>query len=315
MFVVGRTPAIKPGIDQYAPLRPMTLNPVLLLNALASGLLLGAFYALAASGLAVAFGLLDVVNIAHPAVMVAAAFAASAFSDATRLDPALSTLMVAAPFAFAGAVLYRGYYFVFERRGDEAIRGLAFFFGLMFLVETALLMIWGADQRFVEAPYTSGVVSLGRVDLPLRMVVPAAASLATLAAVFVFLKASFLGRAIAAVSQDREALRLMAVDPVRVKTVAFALSFALAALAGGALIVIQPVNAASGRIFIGRLFAIVIIGGLGSLPGTLVAGLLFGVIEDMTATLFGPSWTPAVAFGLLLGFLALRPRGLFGAEA
>jgi branched-chain amino acid transport system permease protein len=291
----------------------MTLD--LILNALASGLLLGAFYAFAASGLAVAFGLLDVVNIAHPAIMVAGAFAVAALCDATPLDPALATLIVAAPFAVAGAALYRTYHFFFERRGDEAIRGLAFFFGLMFLIETALLMIWGADQRFVEASYSSGVISFGPVDLPLRMLVPATASLATLAALYTFLKATFLGRAVAAVSQDREALRLMGVDPVRVKTVAFALSVALAALAGGGLIVLQPVNSASGRIFIGRLFAIVIIGGLGSLPGTLLAGLIFGVIEDLTATLLGPSWSPAIAFGLLLGFLALRPRGLMGAAA
>jgi branched-chain amino acid transport system permease protein len=151
--------------------------------------------------------------------------------------------------------------------------------------------------------------------LPLRMVVPAVLSLAAFAGVYAFLQATYLGRAITAVSQDREALRLMGVDPVRVKTVAFALSAALAALAGGALIVLEPVSSDSGRIFIGRLFAIVIMGGLGSLPGTLIAGLLFGVIEDMTATLFGPSWSPAVAFGLLLGFLALRPRGLLGAAA
>jgi branched-chain amino acid transport system permease protein len=185
----------------------------------------------------------------------------------------------------------------------------------MFLVETALLMVWGADQRFVETPCASGAVSFGEVDLPVRMVVPAAAALITLAAQLLFLKASFIGRAIAAVAQDPEALRLMGVDPVRVKTVGFAISTALAALAGGALILIQPVESTSGRIFIGRLFAIVIIGGLGSLPGTLIAGLLFGVIEDVTATLFGPSWSPAVAFGLLLGFLAVRPRGLLGATA
>ena len=78
---------------------------------------------------------------------------------------------------------------------------------------------------------------------------------------------------------------------------------------------IQPVDLSSAQIFVGRLFAIVIMGGLGSLPGTLIAGLLFGVIEDLTATLLGPSWSPAIAFGLLLGFLALRPRGLFGASA
>ena len=233
----------------------------------------------------------------------------------TGLDPAPTTLIVAAPFALAGAALYRVYHYFFERRGDESIRGLAFFFGLMFLVETALLMIWGADQKVRRSAVHERRGLVGQVDLPLRMLVPAAVSLVAFAALFAFLKTTFLGRAIAAVAQDPEALRLMGVDPVRVKIVAFALSVALAALAGGALIVLQPVNSASGRIFIGRLFAIVIMGGLGSLPGTFIAGLLFGVIEDMTATLLSPSWSPAVAFGLLLGFLALRPRGLLGAAA
>ena len=209
----------------------------------------------------------------------------------------------------------RFYHYAFERKGDEAIRGIAFFFGLMFLIETALLMIWGADQKYVEPAYADGVVSLGPVDLPLRMLIPALVSLASFAALLVFLRTTFLGRAIAAVAQDPEALRLIGVNPVQVKTVAFAIAVALAAIAGGALIILQPVDSASGRIFIGRVFAIVIMGGLGSLPGTLVAGLMFGVIEDVTATLLGPSWSPAVAFGLLLGFLALRPRGLFGAAA
>ena len=124
-----------------------------------------------------------------------------------------------------------------------------------------------------------------------------------------------MGRAIAAVAQDQEALRLIGVNPVRIKTIAFAISLALAALAGGALIVMQPVDSTSGQIFVGRLFAIVIMGGLGSLPGSLDRRPAVRLIEDLTATLLGPSWSPAVAFGLLLGFLAFRPRGLFGAAA
>ena len=293
----------------------MTLDPVLLVNALVSGLLIGAFYALAAAGLAVAFGLLDIVNIAHPAVMVAAAFVIAYLNEDYGLDPALSTPIVIVVFALAGAAFYRFYHQVFERKGDEAIRGIAFFFGLMFLVETALLLLWGADQKYVEPAYADGVLSLGPIDLPLRMLIPAGLSLAAFGALSAFMRTTFTGRAIAAVAQDPEALRLIGVNPVRVKTVAFAISVALAALAGGALIILQPVDSSSGRIFIGRVFAIVIMGGLGSLQGTLIAGLLFGVIEDVTATVIGPSWSPAVAFGLLLGFLALRPRGLLGAAA
>jgi branched-chain amino acid transport system permease protein len=293
----------------------MTLDPVLLANALVSGLLIGAFYALASAGLAVAFGLLDIVNIAHPAVMVAAAFLIAYFGETFGIDPLLTTPLVTVVFALAGAIFYRFYHVVFERKDDESIRGIAFFFGLMFLIETALLLIWGADQKYVETTYSDGVVSLGPIDLPLRMLNPAALSLAVFAGIYVFMKKSFLGRAIAAVAQDPEALRLLGVNPVKVKTVAFAISIAFAALAGGALIILQPVDSSSGRMFIGRVFAIVIMGGLGSLPGALVAGLLFGVVEDLTATVLGPSWSPAVAFGLLLGFLAFRPRGLFGAAA
>jgi branched-chain amino acid transport system permease protein len=291
----------------------MNLDPVLILNACASGLLLGSFYAMAAAGLAVSFGLLDIVNIAHPALMVAAAFVVSALVGATAFDPLVASLIISPLFALFGAGLYRLYHLFFERRGDESIRGLAFFFGLMFLIEVSLLLLWGADQQWVNAPYSSGVLSVGRVDFPLRMLVPSLCALGALSILFAFLKLTFLGRAIAAVAQDREALRLMGIDPVRIKTIGFALSVGLAALAGGALIVIQPVDSSSGQIFVGRLFAIVIMGGFGSLPGTVIAGLLFGVIEDLTATLIGPSWSPAVAFGLLLGFLALRPRGLLGA--
>jgi branched-chain amino acid transport system permease protein len=290
----------------------MNLDPILIANACVSGLLLGSFYAIAAVGLTISFGLLDIVNIAHPALMVAAAFVISSLVGATTLDPLLAALVISPFFALFGAVLYRVYHFFFERRGDESMRGLAFFFGLMFLVEVSLLLIWGADQQWTDAVYSSGVVSIGKVDFPLRMLIPSLGALATLVILFAFFKLTFVGRAVAAVAQDREALRLMGIDPVRIKTIAFGLSIGLAALAGGALIVIQPVDSSSAQIFVGRLFAIVIMGGLGSLPGTVIAGLLFGVIEDLTATLLGPSWSPAVAFGLLLGFLTLRPRGLLG---
>jgi branched-chain amino acid transport system permease protein len=293
----------------------MTVDATLLLNAVASGLLLGCLYAIAASGLAVSFGLVDIVNIAHPAFMVAAAFLVARLFDATGYDPLMLACAIAPAFGLAGAALYRGYHFFFERRGDRSIQGLAFFFGLMFVVEVSLLLVFGADQQWVSASYSTGAISIGSVDLPLRMLVPAGVSLAALGGLFAFLKLTFLGRAIAAVAQDQEALRLMGADPVRVKAIAFAISLVLAALAGGALIVAEPVDTTSGQIFVGRLFAIVIMGGVGSLSGSVIAALLFGLIENLTATLLGPSWSPAVAFGLLLGFLALRPRGLLGAAA
>ncbi|RDD69974.1 branched-chain amino acid ABC transporter permease [Paracoccus versutus] len=288
------------------------MDPVLIANAVASGLLLGCLYAIAAMGLAVSFGMLDVVNIAHPAMMVLAGFVIAALCAATGIDPLLAALLLAPVFGLLGAGLYRLYYLFFERRGDEAMQGLAFFFGLMIVIEVSLVLVYGADQRWVDTGYGGRSIGIGPIGLPLRMLFPALMSLAVIAALFVWLRRSFTGRAVAAVAQDRDALRFLAIDPIRIKTLAFGLSVALAAVAGGCLIVVQPIDAHSGHVYLGRVMAVVIMAGLGSLPGTLAAALAFGVIENVTATLFGPAWSPAVAFGLLLAVLALRPQGIFG---
>jgi branched-chain amino acid transport system permease protein len=146
----------------------------------------------------------------------------------------------------------------------------------------------------------------------MRMVVPCLVSLLMLILLQIFLTQSFLGRAIMAVAQDQLALQLMAANPVKIKRIAFALSIATCAIAGACLIVIQPVEPSIGREYIGRVFAICVLGGLGSLPGTLIGAMLLGIVESLTATFYGPSWAPAVGFGLLLLTLAVRPAGLLG---
>jgi branched-chain amino acid transport system permease protein len=131
-------------------------------------------------------------------------------------------------------------------------------------------------------------------------------------ALHLFLSKTFYGRAIKAVSQDSQALRLMGVNPVKIKRIAFALSIATASLAGALLILIGPVEPSIGREYIGRVFAIVVLGGMGSISGTLAAAVILGVVESLTSTFSGPSWAPAVSFGILLVVLAVRPAGLFG---
>jgi branched-chain amino acid transport system permease protein len=284
----------------------------LLLNAIVSGLLLGGFYAAVALGLAIAFGQLDIVNIAHPAFVIVGSYVAYMVNSRTGLDPVLVGLIFAPAFFVAGAAIYRVYYASFERTGQEALSGLAFFFGLMFIIEVVLLMIYGVDYRSVAAPYIGSTWRFGPVIVPLRMFVPFAAALVMTGAVYLYLSNTFTGRAILAVSQDRLALRLMGADPIRIKQLAFGLSIATAALAGALLILIGPVEPSMNRLYIGRVFAIVVLGGMGSIGGTLVAALILGVAESFVATFYGPSWAPAVAFGILLITLALRPQGLFG---
>jgi branched-chain amino acid transport system permease protein len=290
----------------------MAISPELLLNAIVAGLLLGGFYVAVTVGVSVSFGILDIVNIAHPAFIILGSYIAYIVNTRLGVDPIVVAFAMLPVFYALGAAVYEVYYQSFERRGQEALRGLAFFFGLLFITEVALILVFGVDYRYVQAGYIGPTWRIGFVDFPLRMLVPCVFSLLMMVALQVYLSRTFTGRAIMAVAQDQQALRLMAVNPVRIKRIAFAISIATASLAGAFLIVIQPVEPSVGREYIGRVFAICVLGGLGSMPGTVIGAMLLGIVESITATFYGPSWAPAVAFGLLLLTLAFRPAGLLG---
>jgi len=284
----------------------------LLINALVSGILIGAFYAAVTAGVSLSFGILDIVNIAHPAFIILGSYIVYFVSVSLGLDPIITSILVAPAFYALGAGIYQVYYAAFEKRGQESLRGLAFFFGLLFITEVMLVLYFGVDYRYVEAPYIGPTWHIGAVDIPMRLLLPCLVSLLLMAALQLALTQTFIGRAIMAVAQDQFALKLMAIDPIRIKRIAFGISIATASLAGAFLIIIQPVEPSVGRQYIGRVFAICVLGGMGSLPGTVIAAMLVGVFESLTATFYGPSWAPAVSFGFLLLALALRPAGLLG---
>lgn len=284
----------------------------LLANGLVAGILLGGFYAAVAIGLAITFGQLDIVNIAHPAFVIVGSYVAYILNTRFGLDPVLIGVMVAPVFFLVGAAIYRIYYAAFERTGQESLSGLAFFFGVMFIIEVGLILVYGVDYRFVSAGYIGDTIKVGVVGIPLRMLVPFVVAAALTAGIYLYLARTFMGRAILAVAQDRLALQLMGADPVRIKQFAFGLAIATTAIAGALLIIIGPVEPSVGRLYIGRVFAIVVLGGMGSIPGMFVAAMILGIAESLVATFMGPSWAPAVAFGLLLLTLAIRPSGLFG---
>ena len=284
----------------------------LLSNAVVAGLLLGGFYAAVTVGISISFGMLDVVNIAHPAFIILGSYIAYIVNATTGADPIVAAILMLPVFYLLGTVIYQVYYVAFEKRGQEALRGLAFFFGLLFITEVVLILVFGVDYRYVEAPYIGPTWRIGFVDFPLRMLIPCVVSLLMVFGLQLFLTKSFIGRAIQAVAQDQLALQLLAANPIRIKRMAFGVSIATAALAGAFLIIIQPIEPSVGREYIGRVFAICVLGGMGSLPGTLIAAMLLGIVESFTATFYGPSWAPAVAFGFLLLTLAVRPAGILG---
>jgi branched-chain amino acid transport system permease protein len=290
----------------------MDLSFDLLGNAVVSGLLLGAFYAAVTIGVSISFGMLDIVNIAHPAFIILGSYIAYIANSQFGVDPILASIVVLPAFYLLGMAIYHVYDVSFERRGDASIRGLAFFFGILFITEVALVLTFGVDYRLVEASYIGPSLHLGLIDLPLRLLVPALVSLGLIGALQLYMSHTFIGRAIQAVAQDPMALRLMAANPSKIKRIAFGISIATASIAGAILIIIQPVEPSIARDYIGRVFAICVMGGLGSFAGTVVAAMTLGIVESFTSTFYGPSWSPAVAFGFLLVTLALRPSGLFG---
>jgi len=287
----------------------------LLFEAVLFGILLGGFYAAVSAGLSVSFGLLDVPHVAHPAIMVFGSYCTWGLVRA-GLDPIVAGLLLMPPFFLLGMAVYRFYYETFEKRGAEAgVRGIAFFFGVALIIEVGLILGFGVDQRIVEASYIGKSLSIGGdLRVPLRTLVVFCVAVLITVVLTLYMSKTFTGRAIKAVAQDEPALRLMGVNPVRIKQWAFGIATAIAALGGALLIIIGPVEPAMDRAYIGRTFAVVVLAGLGSMTGTVAAGMILGISESVVLMHpgLGASWAPAVSFALLLLVLGVRPQGLFG---
>jgi len=285
----------------------------LLLDAVVIGVLLGCFYGAVSLGLSVSFGLLDVPHVAHPAFLVLASYGVYILNEHYGVDPLVAGLLITPLFFVFGLVAYRLYYETFERRGSDAgVRGIAFFFRVAFIIEVLIIIQFGVDQRSVTAEYIGKSWRIGDMRIPYRMLVAFGVATALTILLTLYLSRTFMGRAIRAVAQDQEALRLMGANPIKVKQWAFGIATAVLGIAGALLIIVAPVDPTLDRAYIGRTFCVVVMAGLGSMSGTLVAAVILGVAESIVLTMFGASWAPAISFAILLGVLAVRPQGLFG---
>jgi branched-chain amino acid transport system permease protein len=284
----------------------------LLLDAVVTGVLLGCFYGAVSLGLSVSFGLLDVPHVAHPAFLVLASYVVFIINEHYGIDPLVVGLLITPLFFVFGLAAYRLYYETFEKRGSDAgVRGIAFFFGVAFIIEVLIIMLFGVDQRSVTAEYIGKSWRFADMRIPYRMLVAFAVAMALTIVLTLYLSKTFMGRAIRAVAQDQEALRLMGANPVKVKQWAFGIATAVLGISGALLIIVAPVEPTLDRAYIGRTFCVVVMAGLGSMSGTLVAAIILGVAESIVLTV-SPSWAPAISFAMLLGVLAVRPQGLFG---
>ena len=281
-------------------------------NAIVSGVLLGGLYAVASLGLTITFGLLEIPNVAHPTCIVLGAYCAE-FANALGVDPVVAGILFAPLFYAGGVALYQAYFLSFERRGrGNTLQSFTFFFGIALVLQVSLILAFGVDLKSVSAPYIGKSLIIGDITMPFRLVVPFVLGLATGLVMWLFLAKTRTGLAIRAVAHDPDALRIIGLSPTQAKRHAFGLAMLTAALAGGALIVVTPVDPFSGVQYIGRTFAVVVLAGMGSVPGTIVAAVIIGLVESLVVTFVGATWAPGVAFAALLGTLALRPSGIFG---
>jgi branched-chain amino acid transport system permease protein len=291
----------------------MPLSPEILIQAVANGLLMGAIYALIALGLTLIYGVLHIINFAHGALLTAALFAAF-FADRTLgIDPWLSVFALAPGFFALGYLLQRLVIWPSSRGEDRAI--LLVTLGLAVIVENGLLFQFRSDTRTIDHRFGFAVVELGALLLPTTRVVAFAAALAVAAALGLFLAATDTGRAIRAVAKERLGAELSGVDVAHIYAVTFGLGTACLAVAACLLLPSFYVTPQVGNAFVLVAFTIVVLGGMGSVPGALAGGLFIGVVESLSGLLWGETLGQLGIFLIFILVLLVRPQGLFGAKA
>jgi branched-chain amino acid transport system permease protein len=279
-----------------------------LLQVVISGLLLGGVYALFAAGLNMIFGVLRVINLAHGELMMLGAYTTYWLFAEWDVNPLLSLPVSALLIFLLGAVIERS---LVERVINQPLlSSLLLTFGLSTLFMGTALYLWTADFRSV--PYLSGSVDLFGIDVSKTRLVAFAIALGVTGATYAFLRYATFGKAIRATAQHAEVAQVCGIDIRRVRLVTFGLGSAMAAIAGSLIAMIFTISPEMGRMFIGRAFAIVVLGGLGSFVGAFLGALILGVAETLTAYYSDTQIAEGVSYAVLVLVLLIRPSGLFG---
>ena len=279
-----------------------------LLQVVISGLLLGGVYALFVAGMNMIFGVLRVINLAHGELMMLGAYTTFWLFALANVNPLLSIPISALVMFSLGAVIERT---MIERVvGQPLLSSLLLTFGLSTLFMGIALSVWTANFRSV--PYLTGSVNVLGLNLSQTRLVAFVIALAVTGLTFGFLRFTTFGKAIRATAQNAEVAQVCGINVGRVRLVTFALGSAMAAVAGSLIAMIFTVSPEMGRIFLGRAFAIVVLGGLGSFVGAFIGALVLGVVETVTAYFTDTQIAEGVSYAVLVLVLLLRPSGLFG---
>jgi branched-chain amino acid transport system permease protein len=282
-----------------------------LANPLLMGVLLGGLYALVGIGLSLVFGTMRLVNLAHGDLMIFSSYVSLVLFNLVNLDPMLS-IVLTFPLLFAvGFGIQRYLMNRVQRLGMEPPLLIAF--GISILVQNVLLLVFKADYRGVMTSYSLNSYDIGGfLQVPLVYVLDFAAALVVMILLYQFLRRTYLGRAIRAITDDAGAAGLMGINTSRVYAYAFGMAMGIAAVAGALVSMTFIFAPATGSQYLIIAFGVVIIGGLGSIRGTFVGGIIMGLAQILSAHFLGPGYQLLVGYLVLFIVLAVRPQGIFG---
>ncbi|HVN25229.1 MAG TPA: branched-chain amino acid ABC transporter permease [Syntrophorhabdales bacterium] len=294
------------------------MDLTLFIQLLISGILLGGVYALASIGLTLIFGVMKVVNFAHGEFFMVAMYLAYWAVQYLHLDPYLATL-VAVPVVFLiGIVTY--YLFIRPTLSSSVLAQIFITVGLSTIIQNMVLLFWSADFRSISVSYATESLVLGpfaalRVEeimiSPIRLIAFALAILLSVA-FYLFLKFSYTGKIIRATAQDRSAALLMGINTDKIYRLTFAIGIVLVGLAGGLVLPVYSVQPFVGFDFVLIMFVVVVLGGMGSVVGAMISGLIIGVVEVFSSYWIGQENKQIIYFLVFIAILVVRPSGLFG---
>ncbi|MFC4770280.1 branched-chain amino acid ABC transporter permease [Effusibacillus consociatus] len=280
------------------------------LQLLVSGLLLGGIYVLVSVGLTMVFGVMKIVNFAHGDFLMLGMFGAFFLFQLLGLNPYVSLFLMAPLMFLLGVIFYK--LIVGRTIGRPHVVQIFAFIGLSVALQNLALVLFSADFRGINTALSSAVWSMGPIHIGIPLLVAFAVASAITGLLFLFLNYTYVGKAIRAASQDRFSATLMGVSNQKIYMLSFGIGVGLLGIAGSLLIPIYSVYPTVGEQFALISFVVVVLGGLGSLPGAVVGGLLIGVIETMSSYFIAPSMKQLVYFTVFILILILRPNGLLG---
>ena len=273
---------------------------------------MGGIYALFSLGLSLIYGVMRVINLAHGEFMMLSAFLAFTLFESYSVDPLICLLIIGPLFFLLGIGVQK--ILISPITEASTLHTLLVTMGFAVILESFALITWGPDYKMISVPYLRTHVILGSIYLSFSRIISFTLAISVALVTYLFLKKTDLGKAIRACSQDREAALTMGINYNRIAMITFGIGVATAGLAGPLLASMFAIFPAVGGLFTLKAFAIIVLGGLGNSLGAIVGGLLFGIAESVETILLPAGFKEAIAFGVLVMVLLLKPSGLFGVE-